>query len=154
MITKGDFGLKDWDLIESSEQGMLTQVEKSTNSKEWIVFLGWAPHPMNTRYQIDYLSGGDAYFGPNYGGAEVYTNIRAGYAAECPNVAKFVTNLRFTLEMENEIMNGILNESKDAKVAASEWLKAHPDAVKPWLDGVTTFDGRPAADAVASALKG
>lgn len=154
MINKGDFGLKDWELVESSEQGMLSQVEKATKANEWIVFLGWAPHPMNTRYKIDYLSGGDAYFGPNYGGADVYTNIRAGYAAECPNVAKFVSNLRFTLDMENEIMNGILNESKDPKDAATEWLKAHPDAVAPWLQGVTTFDGQPAMDAVNGALKG
>ena len=133
MIAKGDFGLKDWELIESSEQGMLTQVEKATKANEWILFLGWAPHPMNTRYKIDYLSGGDAYFGPNYGGADIYTNIRAGYAAECPNAARFVTNLRFTLEMENEIMNGILNESKDPTAAAGEWLKKNPDAVIPWL---------------------
>jgi glycine betaine/proline transport system substrate-binding protein len=154
MINKGDFGLKDWQLIESSEQGMLTQVEKAINSKEWIVFLGWAPHPMNSRYKIDYLSGGDAYFGPNYGGADIYTNLRAGYIAECPNAAKFAINLRFTLDMENEIMNAILNEGKDPNVAATDWLKAHPDAVKPWLEGVTTFDGKPAADAVDSALKG
>ena len=154
MINKGDFGLNDWELIESSEQGMLTQVEKAINSKEWIVFLGWAPHPMNSRYKIDYLSGGDAYFGPNYGGADIYTDLRAGYIAECPNAAKFATNLRFTLEMENEIMNAILNEGKDPKVAATDWLKANPDAVKPWLEGVTTFDGKPAADVVGSVLKG
>lgn len=154
LITKGDFGLKDWELVESSEQGMLSQVEKATKANEWIVFLGWAPHPMNTRYKIDYLSGGDAYFGPNYGGADVYTNLRTGYGAECPNVAKFVTNLRFTLDMENQIMNGILNKGKDPRAAATEWLKAHPEAVTPWLEGVTTYDGKSAADAVDSVLKG
>lgn len=154
IINKGDFGLKDWELVESSEQGMLSQVEKAAKANEWIVFLGWAPHPMNTRYKIDYLAGGDAYFGPNYGGADVYTNIRTGYGAECPNVAKFVTNLRFTLDMENQIMNGILNEGKDPKVAATEWLKAHPDTVAPWLEGVTTFEGNPAADVIDSFLGG
>lgn len=148
LIGKGDFGLKDWELVESSEQGMLSQVEKAIKAKDWIVFLGWAPHPMNTRYAIDYLSGGDAYFGPNYGGADVYTNIRAGYSVECPNVAKFLTNLRFTLAMENEIMNGILNEGKDPKAAAMQWLKTHPDAVTPWLAGVTASDGTAAADAM------
>lgn len=109
---------------------------------------------MNSVYAIDYLSGGDDYFGPNYGGADIYTNIRAGYAQECPNAARFVTNLRFTLDMENEIMGAILNDGKDAKDAATEWLKAHPDAVKPWLDGVTTLDGRPAAEAVNGLLNG
>lgn len=112
--------------------------------KKWIVFLGWAPHPMNSVYQIDYLSGG----------GDIFTNIRAGYARECPNVAKFVTNLRFTLPMENDIMGAILNDSKDADTAATEWPKAHPDAVKPWLDGVTTIDGKPAEAAVGRLLNG
>lgn len=153
MIEKKAFGLGGWELVESSEQGMLAEVGRSIGNKDWIVFLGWAPHPMNSVYQIDYLSGGDDYFGPNFGGADVYTNIRAGYAAECPNAAKFVTNLRFTLEMENEIMGAILNDDKDATTAATEWLQAHPDAVKPWLEGVTTFGGEPALEALNSVLK-
>ena len=152
MIDKKAFGLGGWELIESSEQGMLAEVGRAMGDKKWIVFLGWAPHPMNSVYQIDYLSGGDDYFGPNYGGADIYTNIRAGYATECPNVAKFVTNLRFTLPMENEIMNAILNDGTDPDTAAATWLKAHPDAVKPWLDGVTTIDGKPAAEAVGALL--
>jgi glycine betaine/proline transport system substrate-binding protein len=154
MIDKKAFGLGGWELVESSEQGMLAEVGRAMGDKKWIVFLGWAPHPMNSVYQIDYLSGGDDYFGPNYGGADIYTNIRAGYATECPNVAKFVTNLRFTLPMENDIMGAILNDSKDADTAATEWLKAHPDAVKPWLEGVTTIDGKPAAEAVGGLLNG
>ncbi|XUX19674.1 choline ABC transporter substrate-binding protein (plasmid) [Shinella yambaruensis] len=154
MIEKKAFGLGGWELVESSEQGMLAEVGRAIGEKQWIVFLGWAPHPMNSVYAIDYLSGGDDYFGPNYGGADIYTNIRAGYAQECPNAARFVTNLRFTLDMENEIMGAILNDGKDAKDAATEWLKAHPDAVKPWLDGVTTLDGRPAAEAVNGLLNG
>lgn len=152
MIDKGDFGLKGWQLVESSEQGMLAEVARAINSHQWIVFLGWAPHPMNTRYQIDYLTGGDAYFGPNYGGADVLTNIRAGYARQCPNVAKFVGNLRFTLDMENQIMDAILNDGKEPMAAAKAWLKAHLDTVKPWLEGVTTFDGKPALSAVSNAL--
>jgi glycine betaine/proline transport system substrate-binding protein len=152
MIAKGDFGLKGWEVIESSEQGMLAEVERTVKDGKWIVFLGWAPHPMNTRFEIEYLSGGDAYFGPNYGGAEVLTNIRAGYGSECPNAAKLVTNLRFTLEMENEMMGAILDQGKDPKAAAGEWLQAHPDAITPWLQGVTTFDGGDATAAVKTQL--
>jgi len=149
MIDKGDFGLKGWDLVESSEQGMLAEVDKKTRANQWIVFLAWAPHPMNSRFQMEYLSGGDAYFGPNYGGAEVLTNIRAGYGTECPNVAKFVSNLKFTLDMENEMMGAILDQGQEPKAAATAWLKAHPDAVAPWLDGVTAFDGEDARAVVA-----
>ena len=152
MIDKGDFGLKGWSLVESSEQGMLAEVDKKTRNNEWIVFLGWAPHPMNTRFQIEYLSGGDAYFGPNYGGAEVLTNIRAGYAAECPNVAKFVSNLKFTLDMEGEMMGAILDQGQDPKAAATAWLKANPASVDPWLDGVTSLSGEPGLPIVKKQL--
>jgi glycine betaine/proline transport system substrate-binding protein len=54
--------------------------------------------------------------------------------------------------MENEIMGAILNDGKDPKVAAGEWLKANPDTITPWLAGVTTIDGGDATAAVKSAL--
>ncbi len=152
IIDKGDFGLKDWDMVESSEQGMLTEVERAIRNKNWIVFLGWAPHPMNSRFDIEYLAGGDDYFGPNYGGAEVLTDIRAGYAQECPNVARLAGNLRFSVEMENEIMGAILDDGKAPPEAAGQWLRANPQTVDPWLDGVTTFDGGDARAAVAGKL--
>ncbi|MFC3205582.1 choline ABC transporter substrate-binding protein [Aquamicrobium soli] len=152
MIDKDAFGLKGWDLVESSEQGMLTEVERAVRNKSWIVFLGWAPHPMNTRFDMVYLSGGDDYFGPNYGGAEVLTDIRAGYGEECPNVTKFVSNLKFTLDMENQMMGAILDDGKAPKTAATEWLQAHPDVIKPWLNGVTTFDGGDAEASVKSLI--
>lgn len=80
------------------------------------------------------------------------TNTRAGYVAECPNVGKFLENLSFSLQMENEIMGGILDDGQDPETAATEWLKANPDALTPWLDGVTTRDGGDAEAAVKSAL--
>jgi choline ABC transporter permease protein len=99
---------------------------------------------MNTRFDIRYLSGGDASFGPNFGGATVFTNTRAGYLRECPNVGRLVKNLRFTLRGESEMMAGILDRHLAPEAAAEEWLKANPEAMKGWLEGVQTFDGRPA----------
>jgi glycine betaine/proline transport system substrate-binding protein len=155
MIDKNAFGLKDAgiSLVESSEQGMLAQVERADNDGKAIIFLGWEPHPMNAKFQMSYLTGGDDFFGPNLGGATVYTNTRAGYAAECPNTGKLLSNLSFTLAMENEIMGAILNDGTDPREAAKTWLAAHSDAVGPWLDGVTTKDGGDAGAAVMAALK-
>ena len=93
-LIKGDkFGLKNFQLVESSEQGMLLEVQRATSHKEDVVFLGWAPHPMNVNFKIQYLTGGDDSFGPNFGGAIVYTNERAGWAEQCPNAAKLIKNL-------------------------------------------------------------
>ncbi|MEW9804577.1 choline ABC transporter substrate-binding protein [Mesorhizobium sp. ZMM04-5] len=152
MIAANQFDLGGFELVESSEAGMLAAVQKAAGSKEDVVFLGWEPHPMNANIDMAYLSGGDDVFGPDYGGATVHTNVRAGYVGECPNVGKFISNLVFSLKMENEIMGAILNDGKDAPAAATDWLKANPDAVAPWLEGVTTFDGGDAAAAVKSAL--
>ena len=152
MIEADAFGLKAFDVKESSEQGMLAQVDRATKRDEPIVFLGWEPHPMNANFDLTYLSGGDDWFGPDFGGATVYTNTRAGYVEECPNVGKLLTNLEFSLQMENEIMGAILNDGTDPDEAATAWLKANMGVLDGWLDGVTTLDGGAAKDAVTAAL--
>jgi glycine betaine/proline transport system substrate-binding protein len=141
--------LKGFELVESSEAGMLTEAEKAMARNEWIIFLGWTPHPVMTKMKIAYLEGMD---GSGFGSAKVYTLARAGYVTECPNAGKLVSNLKFDLAMESAMMEPVLNQSVDPKASALAWLKANPDAVKPWIDGVTTFGGGDAAQAVADAL--
>jgi glycine betaine/proline transport system substrate-binding protein len=153
MIASGPFGLDGFEVVESSEQGMLAEVASKSDDAAPIVFLGWEPHPMNANFKMTYLTGGDDYFGPNFGGATVATNTRAGYMAECPNTGKLLTNLVFTLAMENEIMGAILNDGTDPRDAAKAWLAANPAIWEPWLDGVTAKDGGDAQAAVASALQ-
>ena len=152
MIEGGPFGLDGFDVVESSEQGMLAEVQRATDAGNPIVFLGWEPHPMNANFKLTYLAGGDDYFGPDFGGAIVATNTRAGYATECANTGKLLQNLVFSLPMENEIMGAILNDGADPRDAAKAWLAANPTAWEPWLDGVTTKDGGDAKAAVAAAL--
>ena len=152
MIDKDQFGLGKFTLVESSEAGMLSQVQRAERRGKWIVFLGWEPHPMNSRFKMKYLEGGDDVFGPNLGGATIYTNVRKGYVQECANVGKLLTNLAFSLEMENALMDAVLNDKKKPEEAATTWLKAHPEVVDTWLDGVTSTDGKPAAEVVKAAL--
>ncbi|WP_083531170.1 choline ABC transporter substrate-binding protein [Pararhizobium antarcticum] len=152
MIEKDTFGLKGFEVVESSEQGMLAQVARTEKDGAPVIFLGWEPHPMNANFKLTYLTGGDDIFGPNLGGATIFTNVRAGYTTECPNVGKLITNLKFSLPMENEIMGKILNDGKDPDAAATEWLKANPAAIEPWLAGVTTKDGGDGPAAVKAAL--
>jgi len=152
MIDKNQFGLGSFKMVESSEAGMLSQVQRADRRKEWVVFLGWEPHPMNGRFKMKYLEGGDDVFGPNLGGATIYTNVRKGYVQECANVGKLLTNLKFSLEMENALMDAVLNGKKKPEQAATAWLKANTKTVESWLDGVTTFDGKPAMGAVKAAL--
>jgi len=152
MIDDDAFGLKGFEVVESSEQGMLAQVARSVKRKEAVVFLGWEPHPMNANFDMTYLSGGDDWFGPDYGGATVYTNVRKGYTSDCPNVGQLLSNLKFSLKMENEIMGAILDDGKEPNDAAAAWLKANPGVLDGWLAGVATIDGQDGLPAVKKHL--
>lgn len=153
MIEKDAFGLNGFEVVESSEQGMLSQVGRAARRDEHVVFLGWEPHPMNANYDMAYLEGGDDWFGPNLGGATVYTNVRKGYVDECKNVGKLLKNLKFSLAMENEIMGAILNDGEEPEDAARAWLKANAGVLDGWLKGVMTWDGKTEGKkAVMSAL--
>ncbi|HRO15813.1 MAG TPA: choline ABC transporter substrate-binding protein [Paracoccus sp. (in: a-proteobacteria)] len=152
MIAADKFGLGDWELVESGEQAMLAQVMRNDQAGTPTVFLAWAPHPMNIAHQITYLSGGDAEFGPDFGGATIHTLARKDWVAACPNAARLLTNLTFTVDMENALMGSILDEGRTGPEAARQWLRENPDAVAAWTQGVTTLDGQPGADAARTAL--
>jgi len=149
LIGKNEFGLRGFKLVESSEQGMLAQVERAYRTRQPVVFLAWAPHPMNTHFNVRYLTGGDASFGPNYGAATVRTLVRKGFQQECPNVAQLLKNLEFSVELENQWMDRILTDKVRTADLAVEWLATGDPVVQTWLAGVTGFDGRSARQAVA-----
>ena len=152
MIGDKAFGLGDWKLVASSETGMLTQVARAVREKRWIVFLAWEPHLMNTEFHLTYLSGGDAYFGPNYGGATVNTVTRAGFANECTNLGRLFKQMTFNVDLENQIIANVLQNKTNVNTAARDALKAHPQWVAPWLAGVTTASGGNGLQAVNHAL--
>ncbi|RUR36562.1 choline ABC transporter substrate-binding protein [Vreelandella populi] len=152
MIDDNAYGLGDWQVVDSSEAGMLSELTTRIPHQEWMVFLGWEPHPMNTNFDMAYLSGADDYFGPDLGGATVHTNTRSGFVEECPNVGALLRNMTFTLEMENQLMSAIMDDGLDPRDAANAYLKAHDDVLASWLEGVTTKEGEPGLPAVQAAL--
>lgn len=145
-------GLEGWEVVESSEQGMLSEVTRRTRDKSFIVFQGWAPHPMNTVFDMKYLTGGDKFYGPNFGAATVSTQVRQGYLHECPNVAKLLNNLVFDVDYENRGMSYIMNDGMEPEEAALKTIKDEPKRLETWLAGVSTFDGQSGLAAVKAAL--
>ena len=149
IIQKNDFDLGQWKLIESSEQAMLAEVSRAVKRERFVTFLGWTPHPMNVQLKMRYLKGGEKYFGDT---GSVYTLTRKGYAQACPNVAKLLTNLKFTQDMENSIMAKVVNNKVSNSEAAKAWIKANPAVLDTWLEGVETLDGQDALAAVKAKL--
>ena len=152
MISENTFGLGGFKLIESSEQAMLAETAHRIKEGKPVVFFGWQPHPMNVNLPMAYLEKGNDIFGPNDGGATVLTLTRPGYAKECPNVARLLSNLSFDSAMENRLMSDILDQGMQPDAAVRAWMKKNPAVLEKWLDGVTTLDGKPGMAAAKSAL--
>lgn len=151
-ITNDDFGLSAFELVESSEQGMLAQAQRAMDSDGDILFFGWRPHPMNIRFEMEYLTDGNDMFGPNDGSATVLTNTRAGLSKDCPNLGQFLKNLVFTVEAEDLMMAYILDEGLEPRAAAERWLTENPQVLDAWLADVTTLEGEPGLAAVQESL--
>jgi glycine betaine/proline transport system substrate-binding protein len=153
MIADNAFGLGDaeFEVVESSEQGMLAQVARADRD-EPIVFLGWEPHPMNANFDLTYLTGGDDWFGPDLGGATVYTNTRAGLCRGMPEPRRVPEQSRIHPGHGKRDHGRDPERWRGPEDAATAWLTANPDTVMGWLDGVTTVDGGDAAAAVSEAL--
>ncbi len=151
MIDTDHFGLKGFKLIESGEAGMLAAVQRAINRKEFVVFVGWTPHPMNINLAITYLTGSEDVYGPNEGAATVSTVTAPDYAERCPNVDRLLKNLSFTAAQESQLMVPIMQRQSPQEVAR-QWLREHPEDLQRWLAGVTTFDGRDGMAAVKASL--
>ncbi len=149
IIKKNEFNLGGWTLVDSSEQAMLSEVRRNIKREQFVVFLGWTPHPMNVQIKMHYLKGGEKYFGDT---GTVHTLTRKGYAQACPNVGKLLGNLAFTLDMENSIMADVTNNKVSNAEAVKTWLTANPGVLDKWLDGVKTLDGKDALAAVKAKL--
>lgn len=146
------FGFQNFEIVESGETGMLAAVDRAVASGEPIVFVGWSPHPMNVRFEMEYLGGGDEYFGPNYGSATVWTGLRPDFIEQCPNVTQFFEQLTFTPEALSDVMDAIISDNADPKAESRDWLKANIEILDEWLDGVQTIDGEPGLEAVKASL--
>ena len=153
MVGQDMFDLGGWEVVESGEQAMLAQVKRAVQRKEWIVFMGWQPHPMNMNMKLDYLADGDDVFGADFGGSTVRTIARSGFSADCPNLARLFTNLTFDIAYENVGMGMIIDDGMSPEEAALAMMRRHPEKVAAWLDGVTTRDGASGIDAVRAKLQ-
>jgi glycine betaine/proline transport system substrate-binding protein len=150
MISDNAYKLKEFKLVATSERIMLRKLSKKIKNNEWIAFLAWEPHPMNIDFDIAYLNGDFKYFGKNYGASTVETLVRKGFVQECPQAAKLLNNLKFSLIMENELMADIQNNHVGPKTAAWKWMGNNSHQVRRWLEGIEPLNERTIEDVVNS----
>ncbi|WP_245392625.1 ABC transporter substrate-binding protein [Salinicola halimionae] len=147
------YGLGDWQILDSSTPGMLSEVDAAFNDKRWIVWYGWTPHWMAPAYDMHILDDPKSVYGPDNGQSDVRTIVNKAFAAANPNLLALLEQFTLTADEQSEFIDGYGRQELSAKDVARQWLQDHPDRVAEFLDGVKTRDGKPALDAVTASLQ-
>ncbi len=133
------YGLGDWEAVNSSQSALMAQIEKSIEDKEWIVFVGWQPHWMNSVYDIKYLEDPQRLWESPYSWVDTLT--RQGFEKDYPEVYRFLQQFKVDIEDNNDWIYEIgFNEKEDMQVA-EEWVKNNILVVRRWLSLVETPEG-------------
>lgn len=132
-----EYGLEQ-ELVESSTQGMLAEVEKRIDAQEEFAFIAWSPHWMNTRFDINYLEDpkgtlkneeGDLLTEPS----ELSTIVRQDLEGDDPVAYAFLNELTLTEQQVNELEDEIV-KAGDPVEGSKVWLEGNRDVVQPWVD--------------------
>ena len=150
-IAQDAYGLGDWQLVASSTEAMLAEVSRHAAAGQPIVFLGWSPHWMTSEYNLQFLDDPQSVWP---GAGQVRSLIRADLAKSDPNLARFISQIRVDTATASDFIRQVDKDGKPAKTVAQEWMQAHSDQVRSWLDGVTSLRGEPAAQVVMAMAGG
>ncbi|WP_240422368.1 glycine betaine ABC transporter substrate-binding protein [Listeria costaricensis] len=135
------YGLADenWQLQTSSTAAMTSTLEKAIKNKQPIVVTGWTPHWMFTKYDLKFLDDPKNVYGD---AEDIHTIVRKGLKKDMPSAYEMLDRFNWTQEDMSEVMLDV-NNGMDPEKAAKKWIKANPDKVAEWTDGIEKVDGDP-----------
>ncbi|KIN15196.1 ABC transporter substrate-binding protein [Vreelandella titanicae] len=151
-IDNDTWGLGDWQVVDTSEVGMLSAARDAISREEPIVWVGWTPHWMNLELPMRYLEDPEDLFGENNGESDVLTLLRSGYAEATPNVVTFFEQFTFSAEEQSWMIQAFGQEEQDLTDVAEQWINDHPERIEAMLADVTTTDGDPAWPVIEAQL--
>ena len=149
MIEADTYGFGALELVESSTEGMLTQVERAVEREEAIAFLAWSPHWMNAAYDLTYLDDPENVWG---GDGYVATAMNSEVMRADANLVKFLEQYTVTPEMQDMWIDAYSRQGNDPAQVANDWIAANMDTVIGWVNGVTTASGESGAEALRAAF--
>lgn len=144
-IAKDAYGLGDWKLVQSSTEAMLAEVTRHAAKQQPVVFLGWSPHWMTPEFKLHFLDDPKKVWP---GAGEIRVLTRHGLAGEDPSLYRFLSQIRVDADTASQWILSLEKQKKPAETVAQDWIRGNPEVLRKWLDGVTSVDGKPAADVV------
>ncbi|MDX9760770.1 MAG: glycine betaine ABC transporter substrate-binding protein [Desulfomonilia bacterium] len=124
-----EYGLKNFELMESTGAMMTAILSEKIKKNQWVVVTGWTPHWKFARWDLKYLKDPKGV----YGGEEtINTVVRKGLKEDMPEVYEFLDNFHWSLQEIGQVMEWNA-KGADPADSAKRWIKENPDRVKEWL---------------------
>src|SRR5215216_6579627 len=120
-------------LVESSTSAMLSELDTAYRMREPIVFFGWSPHWMNTRYDIRYLKDPRDLQGRFNDSAEISSIVNKNLSEDDPAAYEFIKSIALSKDEVNQ-MEADINEAGDPEAGVKAWLEDNRSVVQPWTD--------------------
>src|SRR5918996_560414 len=120
-------------LVESSTSAMLSELDNAYRMREPIVFFGWSPHWMNTRYDIRYLKDPRDLQGDFNNSAEISSVVKENLSEDDPVAYELIKSISLSKDEVNQ-MEADINEAGDPEAGIQGRLEEKPPAPPPWVE--------------------
>ncbi|MGP7818609.1 glycine betaine ABC transporter substrate-binding protein [Niallia sp. 01092] len=124
------YGLKDWQLVESSTPAMLSELGKAVSNKQPIVVTLWRPHWAFEKYNLRYLEDPKSFMNPT-GPEKIQIISSKKFKADYPEVASWLQDFKMTEEQLAKL-ESYINELKDETKAVEKWMSENKSVVEAW----------------------
>ncbi len=125
-----EYGL-DYELVTSSEAGMLASLKRAYDRENWVVVTGWKPHTKFARYDLKILDDPKG----TMGAAETISTIATkGWAEANPELATFFSNFKMNDDHLGSLMLAIEENAGSEDEAALNWYNEHKALVDGWFN--------------------
>ncbi len=120
-------------LVESSTSAMLSELDNAYKMREPIVFFGWSPHWMNTRYDFRYVKDPKGLEGKFNDPAKISSIVNENLPKDDPVAYEFIKSISLSKDEVNQ-MEADINAAGDPESGVKAWLKDNRSVVQPWID--------------------
>ncbi|OWZ82853.1 glycine betaine ABC transporter substrate-binding protein [Natranaerobius trueperi] len=132
-----EYGLDDYELIESSEPAMIAALERAVGRDEWIAVLGWTPHWKWAEMDLKFLDDPKQIYGE---AEDIRALSRLGFENDFPEVKKLIDNFYINDEQLGSLMK-LVEKKGDDMEAAVQWAEDNQDLINEWIPGDADGNG-------------
>jgi len=142
VVQSAENAVKEYNLdytVQTSSGAAMTQaLSDAIENEEPIIITGWSPHWMFSKYDLKYLDDPKGVFGE---AEHINTIARLGLKEDKPDAYKILDQFVYTSE-DSEFLMLQVNEGKDVKEVARQWITDNADKVSKWTEGAKKVDGQ------------